>query len=1227
MTNGSVSPQQSGSNSPRETRLSRRVSSLNITRPELASSKSKSFSDGEPSPKGTPGKISKPDKHGLTRQVSQDGLSSFSEKENDAKKPASECGRSTPIHCVSEFDKVTATSLKTVDESVTLKSDKEMTNVQNHASEHSHTLFALHEKSLRIEADLHPMRLILFRLMTHLSFNRRGIFNSPVDPVSLGLVDYFSIITTPMDLGTVKNRLHSMTYQSRREVADDIRLCFHNAMTYNLPHNTVHISAKELLAFFEDQIACFCPDLVHSFPLTFQCLSHSEGIQHSPATTSELPTAISDSPAFRCIDSLAVSLSAIPSSISPSVESTNTLTGSTVVCSADRPVHFFPMIAPPKRKKRGSKSKLGHNCQGCEGAVCHICEQGCLSLEPTLLICNGLQCAGARIRKSVTYYIAPDGSCQYCQRCYTGLAAVLPQSGKHDDIELCRYKRDLLKRKNEEEIVEQWINCSQCQSSVHMMCAFYDPYVHVKADYVCPTCNEKNGDIVGDRINGRSPHEENVYSFMAGSDVPGPIADMQHGTYRMGIGRVGAGALSVTAVSSFIEKKVRELLISGGVANSEKTIVVRIISECERHFKIPDVIRKHFHMCSNEGDASITPPLKVKYRSKAIALFQTIDGIDVCIFCMYVQEYDTKDDEFDDPSEKVRAKQEKRVYVAYIDSVEHFRPRAIRSLVYQEMLTAYLATARLRGFESAHIWACPPSRGNSFVFNNHPATQRTPSMERLTAWYHAALTRAMECGVVMDVQSLYQSDFEDFINQINHSTSSKRIPCPPLLEGDYWIEEALRVHRVAFFRNGKATTSALDDSLSLTASDGTTGNFHCPSLQIATMLRDKIISHSLAVAFRRPVNAAALKLTDYHSIITTPMDLGTVHSRCVLGEYRILNEFVADVELVFSNARRFNPPGHPVYMAATELGDIFLSLLNNITESWVTPSSLKHSWKDVADMSMSLDATLTAFGDVVLVEGPSNVEVVEERKSGYSGSSISSTNETLIHDKFTLVTCEGPSSVQLKMVGSDVWLLDKKNSAPPKTNQPSKRGRKNADVSVELPEAKRRRQTWLGEEIAASVRRMRTSFFKCSLVTGSSKNADAFLQYAHSFKPDGDRALRSSRVADARHALLEFSQCRNLEFDTLRRAKYSTAVLLYHLHNEGAPGLLSRCTSCCHEIESIRWHRINKVVQHRAPTIPPPVGRKRKSETSCQSKAEELCSPCYLKHPHRDQFIPLQVSL
>lgn len=78
------------------------------------------------------------------------------------------------------------------------------------------------------------------------------VFNKPVDVKGLNLHDYFEIIKHPMDLGTVKTRLNKNWYKSPREFAEDVRLTFHNAMTYNPKGHDVHTMAEQLLQMFEE---------------------------------------------------------------------------------------------------------------------------------------------------------------------------------------------------------------------------------------------------------------------------------------------------------------------------------------------------------------------------------------------------------------------------------------------------------------------------------------------------------------------------------------------------------------------------------------------------------------------------------------------------------------------------------------------------------------------------------------------------------------------------------------------------------------------------------------------------------------------------------------------------------------------------------------------------------------------------------------------------------------
>ena len=82
-------------------------------------------------------------------------------------------------------------------------------------------------------------------------------FLQPVDPVALELPDYFDVIQDPMDLSTIENRLHKATrhggYSSHHRFADDMRLVFQNALTYNDEGDPVWKAASVMSSFFESE--------------------------------------------------------------------------------------------------------------------------------------------------------------------------------------------------------------------------------------------------------------------------------------------------------------------------------------------------------------------------------------------------------------------------------------------------------------------------------------------------------------------------------------------------------------------------------------------------------------------------------------------------------------------------------------------------------------------------------------------------------------------------------------------------------------------------------------------------------------------------------------------------------------------------------------------------------------------------------------------------------------
>jgi hypothetical protein len=229
----------------------------------------------------------------------------------------------------------------------------------------------------------------------------------------------------------------------------------------------------------------------------------------------------------------------------------------------------------------------------------------------------------------------------------------------------------------------------------------------------------------------------------------------------------------------------------------------------------------------------------------------------------------------------------------------------------------------------------------------------------------------------------------------------------------------------------------------------------------------------------------------------------------------------------------------------------------------------------------------------------------------------------------------GSDAIKQRMVGNDLWLMDSSLPTPPKRaggKKTRKRRRNSVDSPAEDPIPVKRQQSWLGMEVAESVRKHRIALFTCSLVPKTFmsekelQKLEAFQEYTRDF--DGDQwtwPKKSSPITETRHGFLELSQLRRLEFNTLRRAKYSTAMLIYHIKNEGPSGVVPACTSCNEHIETVMWHKVkvgaDKPICTKAVHAPKPIKRKW--------IGGELCVGCYQQRSQTEQeeYIPIPVSL
>jgi len=76
------------------------------------------------------------------------------------------------------------------------------------------------------------------------------IFKDPVDPVELGIPEYFEVVEHPMDLTLVVNKLEGGHYKDIASFERDTKLVFQNAILFNGEGSDVGAMAKELLDSF-----------------------------------------------------------------------------------------------------------------------------------------------------------------------------------------------------------------------------------------------------------------------------------------------------------------------------------------------------------------------------------------------------------------------------------------------------------------------------------------------------------------------------------------------------------------------------------------------------------------------------------------------------------------------------------------------------------------------------------------------------------------------------------------------------------------------------------------------------------------------------------------------------------------------------------------------------------------------------------------------------------------
>ena len=114
---------------------------------------------------------------------------------------------------------------------------------------------------------------------------------------------------------------------------------------------------------------------------------------------------------------------------------------------------------------------------------------------------------------------------------------------------------------------------------------------------------------------------------------------------------------------------------------------------------------------------------------------------------------------------------------------------------------------------------------------------------------------------------------------------------------------------------------------------------------IHTNVMKAIWKHQFAWPFHQPVDAVKLNLPDYHKIITSPMDFGTIKKRLENRYYRSSKECIQNFNTMFTNCYVYNKPGEDVVLMAQTLEKIFLTKVAQMPQDEYDVEELTKSGK------------------------------------------------------------------------------------------------------------------------------------------------------------------------------------------------------------------------------------------------------------------------------------------